>query len=91
MSGTGTNSQRDARMKTARLRARSFEVDFNLKRESLSQTNALEHDRFNLKRSWANRPVTAAQGAVSAVSLSHTGGTGAPLEGGGRVTGAGLA
>jgi hypothetical protein len=32
-------------------RARSFEVDFNVKRESPSQTYTLERDRFNLKRS----------------------------------------
>jgi hypothetical protein len=34
-----------------RIRARSFEVDFNVKRESPSQTYKLERDRFNLKRS----------------------------------------
>jgi hypothetical protein len=32
-------------------RARSFEVDFNLKRESPSQTYRLERDCFNLKQS----------------------------------------
>jgi low affinity Fe/Cu permease len=37
------------------LRARSFEVDFNLKRESPSPIYELEHDRFNLKQSCSNR------------------------------------
>jgi hypothetical protein len=35
----------------APIRARSFEVDFNVKRESPSQTYKLERDRFNLNRS----------------------------------------
>jgi hypothetical protein len=37
------------------VRVRSFEVDFNVKRESPSQTYKLERNRFNLKRSRSNR------------------------------------
>ncbi len=56
MSGTGTNSQRDARMKTARLRARSFEVDFNRERESPSSKQNSDRDRVNLNRSRSGLP-----------------------------------
>ncbi len=44
----------DLFMRQSILRARSFEVDFNLKRESPSHTYVLERDSFNLKLSRSN-------------------------------------
>jgi hypothetical protein len=51
-------------------RARSFEVDFNVKRESPSQTYKLERDRFNLRRSRSNGTY-ARQSIVAPVSAAN--------------------
>jgi hypothetical protein len=55
-----------------RIRARSFEVDFNVKRESPSQTYKLERDRFNLKRSRSSRgaPFACPVTAVASVAVA---------------------